>query len=502
VFASAFAFSGVHAAFADRPVIELQATKGAKVTLRPEHHYVPADVSFRADGVSITVGIQKVALAGRGKISSSDCRLTSAAGGKSAVSSFRFTGDKEAKLTTSVFDGRPTIRFEVSPAGGAELVIYVGGADRLVCSNGSGFATASLGAGSGKMTVRGSALVLQRRADQHGLAITAENMRIESSPGGARVHVPLASAADRAVRVEVTGFRGDAIIAHENAIRSSGGNRPQATVSQLAAQQKEAAAEPVSDTNEPAIGEWQWWTGTDRVFPPLLADPREAQVRIGVGYADPPLKFLEAGVGGDLVVAKKRFAEDQELSVSLRGLIIGRLDTCSSSFPLLNTDFFGGVATGYRRGDDAWELYLFHESSHLGDEVLEDRQRRRIDFSREAVRLLWSHDFGALRLYGGPTFNIRGFPDDIRRRTTLQLGAEYRWVAWNTPMYVACDLKSRQENNWAVDFTAQYGIELGDPAKVRNRPRIFLEYFIGHSNMGQFFNEHEKYIMLGFGYNF
>ena len=487
------------AASGQQKVVKLAARGGAGATLSPQDNYLPSNVTFRTDGTAITVGITKIEFVGRA-IGSSACRQGEGAE-REAATTLRFRDGGQALIAATLSDDQPALRLTATCPDG-ELVIHVGGADRLVCSNGSGFATASLGANSGKLSACGSAIVLQRRADQHGLTIAADNMRLESTADGARVHVPIASTPGRPVRIDVSGFRGDALIAYEEALKRSGGIAQPVPVAALAEQQKAAAEAPRGAPREQPIGEWQWWTGTDRVFKPLLADPREAQVRLGLGYADPKLKFFEAGIGGDLVIAKKRWAPDKELSVSLRGLIIGRLDTCGSSFPLLNTDFFGGVATGYRRGNDSWEAYLYHESSHLGDEILQDNRRERIDYSREALRLLWSHDFGKLRVYGGPSVNMRAYPSDIRGKATLQLGAEYRWVAWNTPMYVACDLQSRQENDWAVNTTAQFGIELGDPAKVKNRPRVFIELFNGHSNMGQYFDEHEKYIMLGFGYNF
>ena len=252
----------------------------------------------------------------------------------------------------------------------------------------------------------------------------------------------------------------------------------------------------------PASGGWEFWTGTDRAFKPLLADQREASARLGFMYGRHAQKLLDAAIGGDLVIADRRFDANRRLTVSGRGLFTVRLNTCESSAPVLNSDYFGGVAVGYRTGDDEFELYVFHQSAHLGDEILENGERRRIDYSRESVRLLWSHRFGPVRVYGGPTVNVRAWPSDIAGKVTLQAGSEFRFNACGRPMYLAADLQSRQENGWDVNFTGQYGIELGDPKKLKNLPRIFVEIFNGFSNMGQYYDDRESSVMLGMGYNF
>jgi len=210
--------------------------------------------------------------------------------------------------------------------------------------------------------------------------------------------------------------------------------------------------------------------------------------------------FLDVVLGGDFGLARQDYAPGDALSITARTVVTSRFDTGSPSFNQLNTDYLGGLAVGRQFGDDAWEVWVYHQSSHLGDETLDLGIRRRIDYAREAVRLLWSHDFGPLRLYGGPTYNVTG-ERFLRRRTTLQLGSEYRFEYWGRPMYVAADLQSRSEVDFRPSLATQWGMELGDPAKVRNRPRLFLEFYTGYSNMGQFWNAYENSAMVGVGYN-
>jgi hypothetical protein len=209
---------------------------------------------------------------------------------------------------------------------------------------------------------------------------------------------------------------------------------------------------------------------------------------------------MDAAAGGDVTFLHYRIDAERALSLGARALFTVRLNTERESFPMYNADFRGGLALGYEHGRDDFEIHVFHESSHLGDEVLERGRRERIDYSREAVRLLWSREIlENLRIYAGPRFNMRAFPSDIRHRLAVQAGAEYRFRGpRNLPMYAAIDLQARGENGWFVNTNAQLGLELTDPDRPADvRPRLFLEGFNGYSNMGQYFDERETWVLFG-----
>ena len=506
---ASIALAATPAPSAGAPADEHARTGKGHCTARWVRDGLPENVRFSADGRDVSVRVVRVRLIGP----EGGAKVKSAmmAGLKEGMttSSVSWPGGKPARLESAFRNGRPAASFHLAEAGRAEaLVIDIAGADRLVRRTDDGFVVASI-PGREVIALKGSTVVLQRGADQHGLTVTGPDLRIEPTPGGVSIRVPARPSGGRAARIEVAGFIGDSLLAYERAAETDSA-RPRAET--VAERTDPARAEPAivqyggadgaAPTAERPPGDrWLWWA-EERTLKPLLADPREAQVRVGWMYDSHSDKFLEAGIGGDLVLAKQWFGPEEELSFSLRGLIVGRLNTCEDNFPLLNTDFFGGVAAAYRKGDDAFELYIFHESSHLGDETLDSGERDRIDFSRESVRLLWSHDFDELRIYAGPTVNVRSSPSDIRGKVTIQAGAEYRWQLWDVPMFAAVDAQTRQEHDWEMNVATQLGVELGDPDSGRNLPRLFVEFFTGHSNMGQYWNERDTYIMLGFGYNF
>ena len=285
-------------------------------------------------------------------------------------------------------------------------------------------------------------------------------------------------------RISLTAFTGEAIVAYE----------------ELDSYDSNGLITKTTEDNSTS-NSWSVFPDTKRIFKPLLADQKEAQIRAGFGYDRSGLSFFDLGLGGDLVHAHRLIDSDREIAISVRGLISSRFDAFGKSFALLNTDFFGGLVLDYRSGKSSYELYVFHESSHLGDETLEQGVRERIDFSREALRVLWSRQFGNLRVYGGPTFNLRACPDEIEYKLTFQIGSEYDFRLWDQPFFVALDLQSLEQNSWQANITGQVGWYLDKTGKSRNRPRLFLEFFNGHSNMGQFWQEHESSIMFGIAAN-
>jgi len=410
-------------------------------------------------------------------------------------------GGVETVLSTTVRHDRPIIRLDLTGPADA-LVLDVARADRLTYRRQGDFVV-RVRAGAGKAIDKLAALiVLQDRHSQDGLVIRAS---CGQRPVAMRAVWHIAAEALRQspparVVVEVAGFQGDATIAYEDA---SAQPRPEANGDRSATR----PGVPASQWAIPAVPKarardtgWVWFSDKGRVFRPLLADQREAQIRAGFQYGRRGDVFGDLGFGGDLAIARRDYSLDKATSVTVRGLATARLNCSTPSFDLLNTDYFGGVAVGRRMGRDAWEIYTYHESSHLGDETLDFARRRRIDYAREAVRFLWSRDFANLRLYGGPTYNVTG-ESFLRRRTTLQAGAEYRFVRWGAPMYVAGDFQSRSEVDFRPSLSVQWGMELGDPSKVRLRPRIFVEGYSGYSNMGQFWNAYDNSIMFGVGFS-
>ena len=466
--------------------------------------YEVSDVVLRLNRQKNNVGVGRMRFVPRGGVVSKECTTAIDRETHSAVTTLKLRDGGTIKLRTALTGDRPVMRLDL-PAVTGELVLEMTGTDRLAFVTTNGFAAHTL-AGDDRTILLPAAGAFQNRRSQDGIVLHALSnasvrMHVVYRQGRAAVHI--ASRDDAASSVILTGFCGDASIACEDlapgvrfafvqeATPASRGDR-------VVPAEARGAPEKFTDTG------WSLFSNRDRALAPLLADQREAQIRAGWMYGRGGDKFLDLGFGGDLGIIRRDFSPDEAMTLTLRGLITARFQTDAESFPLLNTDYYGGLAFGHRFGKNAWEVFVYHQSAHLGDEPLDFGNRARIDYGRESVRFLWSHNlFDNLRIYGGPTLNVSGSEDFVRGKVMLQAGGEYRFNPWNVPMYVAADVQVREQNEWRPSFNAQLGMYLGKH-KTKNpkpRTRIFLETFTGYSNMGQYWDTYETSAMIGLAYN-
>lgn len=246
--------------------------------------------------------------------------------------------------------------------------------------------------------------------------------------------------------------------------------------------------------------EWSFFRQGGRAFAPLEADPREARFRFGFMYNDDGF-FEDLAWGGDLAMVEGRFA-DSTLTITTRGVLTGRFDISSDSFDLLNVDFIGGLAMGYRSLPFAVELFVYHQSSHLGDEVTERGDRTRIDFGVEELRLLADWRWSIIRLYAGGKVTLHAFPPTLSGRTVLETGIEVSGSAGKVPLYAAFDIQGRVDQPDLHASCLQGGVGLGSAEVNRRVLYVFMEFFAGRSNMGQYHAERERHVLLGISYLF
>lgn len=492
--------------------------------------------------LALTISLVTILPVARGALPASN--LTFQIGSKAGTGSPRAGSVSIPTITTAAAQGevastiahpnKASARVTIGPNSPAtgELVVTLQGLDRMVAGQGESFLARRIRPNGKPFEIRANSLLCQSSDTQDGISLAIETrpcnkpIRIEPTgalDGGVTIRIPWSksSTSQPALVVALRGMTGDAMLALDaipmqpHPAPTSGKTGP--AVAAKASPTKAyfvGEAPPATAANAPAdmeatLDTWRWFTGDSRAMAPLLADQREAQVRLGYMVDDDGDSLMDVVIGTDLVLLENRFDKDKRFTLSARALITGRLDFTLAGNPILNTDYYGGIAAGYRTGDTEWEAYLYHESSHLGDEVITETGRARIDYSREALRLMWGHYFHpntsdpdeTIRVYGGVTFNLTGDPEDIRHKFILQAGAEYRFRGWDLPMYLALDVQAKGEHDFYPNINAQYGIELG-PDSLENKPRVFLEFYHGYSEMSQYWDTKETHALIGFGYNF
>jgi hypothetical protein len=398
----------------------------------------------------------------------------------------------EARVQTIIGPRSAMLSLTFEPTGiEADWLMRLPEADRVVFRNEGRYGVLTKGALTGSIPEGVGRLAIQKSGNQHGVWLTIANGsvprlgKVAVKNDALEVLLPLTKGS-----ISLGAFKGDSLIAMERTI-------PYVKPLQQASQKADACS-----TASPKAKKWRWFSDEGRVFKALRADPREAAFHLGFIQDDNGETFEDVAVGGDLGILHLSVSDGAEMSLTMRGLITARFDVFSNSFDLLNADFLGGPALGYKKGPWSWEAFAYHQSSHLGDEVLEDGGRRRIDYGREVVRFLGAYSWESLRLYAGPSYVLHSLPKSSQGCWTMQAGLEYGFSIWDQPCFAGTDIQSRQENDWNLNLTARVGVDLGNPHLTQDRQYLFLELFQGYSNMGQYYDVWERYAMIGIGYNF
>jgi len=137
-------------------------------------------------------------------------------------------------------------------------------------------------------------------------------------------------------------------------------------------------------------------TGAGEAFPvgdlfrPLLADPKQPRFFISVNdFHSSVVQYTLASVGIGETFGLYRFLGRREgdgLQLSVEGAIFAQFNLDTSSADLINADYITGLPAAYRYGDTSLRFRIYHQSSHLGDELLlSANPPQRVNLSFEAV---------------------------------------------------------------------------------------------------------------------
>ena len=138
--------------------------------------------------------------------------------------------------------------------------------------------------------------------------------------------------------------------------------------------------------NPAVTGETIWFGGTQRALPISLAAPKEDGLNSLWGVNNRGDNVWDFNLGTDISVWQETNATSFQ-SLGPRFGVATRFQFNSPSFDLWAADLQGGGVYGIRRGRMAFEAYFYHESSHLGDEILARGERARIDYNVNGLRL-------------------------------------------------------------------------------------------------------------------
>ncbi|MCX5883553.1 MAG: DUF1207 domain-containing protein [Deltaproteobacteria bacterium] len=197
--------------------------------------------------------------------------------------------------------------------------------------------------------------------------------------------------------------------------------------------------------------------------------------------------------------------EGDGLQLSVEGALFAQFNLSTPSYDLINADYTIGIPVTYRYGDNSLRFRLYHQSSHLGDELLlSANPPERVNLSYESTEIIYSREWREWRVYGGGEYLVHKEPSDLKP-TIAHWGLEYRGskpLVWTGRPIAGVDMKSLEEHDWAVDTSIMAGFEFGHPNPGQRRLRLMAEWYNGYDPHGQFYNNKVEYFGLGVSLGF
>lgn len=253
----------------------------------------------------------------------------------------------------------------------------------------------------------------------------------------------------------------------------------------------------------------------DDLFRPLIADPKQPQFLLT--YQRMRFRDLDRSMNAGFVAFGETFGlwtrrdgRCNGIQIGIHGAVFSQFNLDAPSKDLINSDFIIGFPLTWRHGPLSTRLRLYHQSSHLGDELLLSNPGiRRLNFGFEELEGLLSIDVPWVRAYGGGGYLVHREPELDRGK--LQWGIELRRPDRPSPLFrnvienlqlvplMAVDFKAFEQLAWNLNLNAVAGVELYRPGSTR-RLRFLLSYYRGFNPYGQFFNQ--KIELFGFGFYF
>jgi hypothetical protein len=267
------------------------------------------------------------------------------------------------------------------------------------------------------------------------------------------------------------------------------------------------------DTGIPAdeVLGFRWFPRGD-VYCPLIADPKTEDTFASLVHGTSSSAFGtdlgSVGISDGLGIFRVNGpALGEGLQLGLAGSVFAQFDMNAPSYDLINADYVVGLPLTMRFDRFSARLRLYHQSSHLGDEFVLRPGTERENFAFESGEALVSYELGPVRAYGGGEYIFDRTPGD-RVSRLAHGGVELRQPGGlaasghlaRVRLVAALDVKSVQDLDWSVAWSARAGFEVGRAPAEEHRSRgwsLLAEYYDGPSPYGQFFRDEVSYYGVG-----
>ena len=258
-----------------------------------------------------------------------------------------------------------------------------------------------------------------------------------------------------------------------------------------------------------------WLPQQTILFQPLLADPRQSMYSGAYRFGDRVMGKTAGAVsfGEEFPIYRWRNVGTHcgDVQIGIEGCVFAVFNMTHPQTELMNADYFVAIPVTWAYDSWSWRFRIYHLSSHLGDEYMEDNPDVvRVNPSREVIDVFVSYQWNAgVRLYGGAGYMIHVDPSFPMKKPYIQYGAEFRFFGKRdvcNSLYMQPFLALNNQNaamhNWGFDFTASLGLEWSKIQGVGRKVRISLDFHTGWSEEGQFMYDKTTYGQLKLAYGF
>lgn len=241
------------------------------------------------------------------------------------------------------------------------------------------------------------------------------------------------------------------------------------------------------------------------VFCPLFADPKAVRsfatyLRGKFPAGTAPRHVGAVGVGDGLALVRVGGPRSGEgVQLGIEAAVFSQFDLDANSADILNADYVVGIPVTFRIRSFSARARVYHQSSHLGDELLlrADTPIRRQNLSFESTELIVSQEVGPLRAYAGGEWLFNRSPSALDA-LVAHGGLELRLgPVRGARAVIAGDVKSSEQQDWKPAVSVRAGVEIAWWRHADHPPRlvsVVVEYYEGPSPYGQFFLESTQYV--------
>jgi hypothetical protein len=260
-----------------------------------------------------------------------------------------------------------------------------------------------------------------------------------------------------------------------------------------------------------AESEGNWFPELTEFFPTMLANPRILGYSAGYRSYDRVFKtaVLPVSMGDKFTIYQFNNLKHGYLNLGLETGVWAVFEAKPKSLALLNADYFVGLHATYFYNRFTVRFRIYHESSHLGDELLvEKRYIHRLNPSTEAVDLFIAYDFSRdLTIFAGAGRTIRSDNSFKTKPFRFVSGFNYfindfRRKVCNLEAvpYVGLFLSNSQDYHYKLETSVAVGYQWDK--HYGRKLRLYLEGHNGFSHEGQFSKKRTSYLAIKLFYGY